>query len=148
MDTDILTLWRHGNEGVKSRIAEYVRRHQTLPALTSTTVLEVYFGFENKAHRVGSLSDLDQRDLTATKKLIDSIPVKLAFDHEAARIAAFVLSQLGEKRRRHLLNDVLIAATAAANGHGVATKNARDFNLIREIISCRSDLRRLFVEIW
>ncbi|MGH9764842.1 MAG: type II toxin-antitoxin system VapC family toxin, partial [Blastocatellia bacterium] len=73
----------------------------------------------------------------------------------AARIAAAVFSRpefaiklrrLPKDRCLSLGNDLLIAATALANGCGVATANRKDFELIESLLP--TNLGPLYLAIW
>ncbi len=55
LDTNIVTAWRYRKSGVVTAITDYQSRLKLLPALTSITVHETLYGFENKARRLESL---------------------------------------------------------------------------------------------
>jgi predicted nucleic acid-binding protein len=131
---------------VRKQIQEYIDNHKTLPALTSTTVFEALCGFELKAHKSSGLSELDERHLRETKELFDSVPDILPFDHRAGELAAYIYGRLSKKNQSKHFRDLLIASTALANGYGVATRNQKDFELLRSVLS--PDHPSLFIIRW
>jgi predicted nucleic acid-binding protein len=134
MDTNVFTEWRYGKLELLKRLQGYTDYHKTLPALTSTTVFEALAGFEMKAHKNRGLSELDERNLRATKELFDQVSDILPFDHHAGELAAFIYGRLTDRNKSKLLKDLLIASTAVANGYGVATRNQKDFEFLGGIL--------------
>lgn len=128
LDTNILTAWRYRKPGVVTAITDYQSRLKLLPALTSITVHETLYGFENKAAKYGSLDEQTKRDRLAIEQLINSCVV-LSFDQRAAEIAAYIIPRLPKNIPKQTLLDGLISATALAHGYGIAT-NDRGFELI------------------
>jgi predicted nucleic acid-binding protein len=128
LDTNIVTAWRYRKLGVVTAITDYQSRLKLLPALTSITVHETLYGFENKAAKSGKLDDRTRQDRLAIEQLINSCVV-LPFDQRAAEIAAYIIPRLPKNIPKQTLLDGLISATALAYGYGIAT-NDRGFELI------------------
>jgi len=144
IDTDILTDWRYQKPYVQRAISDYITRAKRPPALTSLSVFEALFGFENKAAKSGSLDDRTVQDRLKTEELISFCPV-LPFDQPAAAIAAYIFSRLSKSHRNKHWRDTFIAATALAHGHGIATRNRKDFQLIAENLPASQSLLRVVV---
>lgn len=128
LDTNILTAWRYQKHGVVTAISDYQSRLKLLPALTSITVHEALYGFENKEAKAGALDEQTRGDRAATELLIKSCVV-LPFDERAAEIAAYIVPRLPKNIPKESLLDALIAAIALAHRHGVATRD-RGFETI------------------
>ncbi|MDX6404822.1 MAG: hypothetical protein QOH70_2277 [Blastocatellia bacterium] len=128
LDTNIVTAWRYRKSGVVIAITDYQSRLKLLPALTSITVHETLYGFENKAAKSGNLDEQTKQDRVAIEQLINSCVV-LPFDQRAAEIAAYIIPRLPKNIPKQTLLDGLISATALAHGYGIAT-NDHGFELI------------------
>ncbi len=94
--------------------------------MSAVVVLELASGCRTRRHR-DALDDL--------VKPFEKAGRILTPDLSTFRDAGLVLAKLGEdgigtQHRRQLVNDVLIAVTAARNGAVVVTANSRDFALI------------------
>jgi predicted nucleic acid-binding protein len=122
LDTNILTAWRNQTPGVIAAINDYQSRLKLLPALTAITVHKALYGFENTIAKSGALDDRTKKDHLAMKQLINSCMV-LPFDQRATEIAAYMVPRLPKNIPKQSLLDALIAATALAQGHGVATRD-------------------------
>lgn len=144
IDTDILTDWRYQKPYVQNAIRDYITRAKRPPAITSISVFEALFGFENKAARVGALDDRTLQDRLRCEQLISVCPV-LPFDQPAATIAAYIFSRLSQSHRNKHWRDIFITATALAHGHGIATRNRDDFVLIAENLPLSHSLLRLVI---
>ena len=143
LDTNIVTAWRYRKSGVVTSIAAYQSRIKLLPALTSITVHESLYGFENKAAKTGKLDDRTKQDRLVIEQLINSCVV-LPFDQRAAEIAAYIIPRLPKNIPKQTLLDGLISATALAHGYGIAT-NDRGFELIGQHVPGDLILR---VDFW
>lgn len=143
LDTNILTAWRFQRARVVAAIADYQSRLKLFPALTSITVHETLYGFENKAAKSGRLDDRTRQDRLAIEQLINSCVV-LPLDQRAAEIAAYIIPRLPKNIPKQTLLDGLISATALAHGYGIAT-NDRGFELIGQHTPGDSILR---VDFW
>jgi len=70
----------------------------------------------------------------------------LPFDSEAAAIAAYICANIGKSKYNQHLNDIFIVATALAHGHGAATQNKKDFEMIANHLPQRNQF--LSLAIW
>jgi predicted nucleic acid-binding protein len=145
LDTCTLTDWRYKKPAICQRINDYIRGHGQAPALSSVTVFEALQGFEKKFYDQGGIAERDRDDLAATQLLISQAAEVVAFDDRAAGIAAYIFPRLTQSERNRHWQDVFIAATAIANGYGVATAD-RGFELIGSKLSI--DHPALYLAIW
>ncbi len=122
LDNNILTAWRYQKRGVLDAIAAYQSRLKSLPALTSMTVYEALYGFENSAAKSDELNQRTKQDRIKLEGLIKACVV-LPFDQASAEIAAYIIPRLPKNIPKDTLLDTLIAATALAHGFGVATRD-------------------------
>ncbi|MGB8509056.1 MAG: PIN domain-containing protein [Pyrinomonadaceae bacterium] len=129
LDSNILTAWRYQKSGILEAIGAYQSRLKLLPALSAMTVYEVLYGFENVLLKAQGDAERTRLDRAKTDGLINSCMV-LPFNQDAAKIAAYLVPRLPKSIPKDTLLDALIAATALAHGHGVATRNREDFELI------------------
>lgn len=128
LDNNILTAWRYQKQGVLEAIAAYQSRLKFLPALTSMTVYEALYGFENSQVKSNKLSEQTKQDRIKTELLIKACVV-LPFNQASAEIAAYIIPRLPKNIPKDTLLDALIAATALGHGFGVATRD-KGFELI------------------
>ncbi|MGI8565954.1 MAG: type II toxin-antitoxin system VapC family toxin [Pyrinomonadaceae bacterium] len=129
LDSDMLTAWRYQKREVLGAIAAYQSQLKLFLALTSMTVYEAIYGFENKSFKPNEPNEQTRQDRLKTEQLIKSCVV-LPFDQRAAEIAAYIVPRLSKNMPKELLRDVFIAATALAHRYGIATRNKKDFDLI------------------
>jgi predicted nucleic acid-binding protein len=129
LDSNIVTAWRYPKRGILEAIASYQSRIKLLPALSAITVYEVIYGLENSLAKDQGNTEKTRIDLSKANQLINSCIV-LPFDNNSAKIAAYIIPRLSKNIPKDTLLDALIAATALAHGYGVATRNAKDFELI------------------
>ncbi|MFN2455276.1 MAG: type II toxin-antitoxin system VapC family toxin [Pyrinomonadaceae bacterium] len=133
LDNDVLTHWRNQQPYAVAAISAYQTRLKRPPALTSMTYFEVIFGIDNGVARHGLSAERAERYRNNMDALSRGCGV-LPFDRTAAEIAAYVCANSDELYKKHW-KDVLIAATALAHGHGVATGNKKHFELIGNTLS-------------
>lgn len=142
LDNDVFTHWRNRHQYVKREINNYIRRIKKPPALTSMTIFEALYGIESEVVK-GRLSvELAQQYKVKIEETRESWEV-LAFDRESAAIAAYIFPRLSRKELKDHWKDLFIAATAVAHGYGVATSNARDFELIASHLPDSNPLLRI-----
>src|SRR6266498_3081760 len=89
IDTDVLTDWRYQRPYAVNEIRKYLERSKRPPALTSMSVFEAFYGFENAIAKSGGANDRTQQDRRNLERLIAACPV-LPFDQAAARIASYL----------------------------------------------------------
>ena len=94
--------------------------------MSSVVAMELFAGCRTK-HQ--------QSELKSFLKPFEKAKRVIAPDHSGFLEAGIVLARLGAQgedviRRRQLVNDILIAVTAAQAGAVVITANAQDFSLI------------------
>ncbi len=145
LDTDVLTDWRNQRPHTLRHINDYFIRQSKPPALTAFTVFEMLQGFEKVAAKPGGLDERTQKDRAQAEQLVQMCDV-LPFDQTAAAIAAYIFPRLSQSERNKHWCDVFIAATALAHGHGLATRNERDFKLIAQHLP--PDHRLLRLAVW
>lgn len=129
LDNDVFTHWRNGQLYVKREIDGYVDRFQKPPALTSAAVFEALYGIEHELSKDKITEEQAANYHNRINQLIQPCEV-LSFDSAAAEIAAYICANVGKSNYNKHWNDIFIAATALAHGHGVATQNKKDFELI------------------
>jgi len=144
LDTDVFNDWRFQKQHAKQAIKDYISNHKAPPAMTSMTVFEVLYGFEKRAAESGGLDERTRRDRDKVEQLIQYCGV-LSFDQTAAAIAAYVFPRLSQRERNKHWGDTFTAATVLAHGHGVATRNREDFELIANHLPPSHPLLRLAV---
>lgn len=144
LDSNILTAWRYQKRGILEEIVSYQSRLKLLPALTSMTVYEAIYGFENALAKAQGNVEQARSDFLNVDLLINSCLI-LPFDYSSAKIAAYIVPRLPKNIPKNTLLDALIAATALAHGYGVATRNREDFELIGQRVPSDLTLR---LAIW
>jgi predicted nucleic acid-binding protein len=131
LDNDIFNAWRYGrDQRVLRAIANYQSRIKLFPFLTSMTVYQALYGFENKSIKPDEPNEQTRQARIRTEQLIQACGDTLPFNQRAAEISAYIVPRLSKNIPKGTLVDVFIAATALAHGYGVATRNRKDFELI------------------
>src|SRR5713226_5691941 len=144
LDNDLFTHWRNKHQYVLREIAEYHSRLKQIPALTSVTLFESLWGVENAAVKKEVTDEESTRYRGRIEQLSEDCEV-LPFDRTAAGIAAYSFARLSRSDQKKLWRDFVTTATALAHGHGVATGNRRDFELIAENLPSTFPLLRLAI---
>src|SRR5215210_3291132 len=129
LDNDIFNAWRHGDQRVLVAITDYQSRLEFFPALTSMTVFQALYGFENKSIKPDEPNEQTKQARIRTQQLVKSCDV-LPFNQRSAEIAAYIVPRLSKNIPKGTMIDAFIAATALAHGYGVATRNRKDFDQI------------------
>jgi predicted nucleic acid-binding protein len=145
LDTDVLNDWRFRKSATLKAIEEYIAAIKAPPALTATTVFEAIHGFEKAIVKVGTINEKIKQGKERVQDLIRECDV-LAFNQEAAEIAAYIYPRLPKSERQQHGADIFIASTALAHEHGVATRNQSDYELIAR--HAPSQYPPLRIEIW
>jgi predicted nucleic acid-binding protein len=133
LDNDIFNAWRYGDQRVLIAIADYQSRLEFFPSLTSMTVFQALYGFENKSIRPDEPNEQTKQARIATEQLVKSCEV-LPFNQHSAEIAAYIVPRLSKNIPKGTMIDAFIVATALAHGYGVATRNRKDFEIIASYI--------------
>jgi predicted nucleic acid-binding protein len=145
LDNDLFTPWRNQHPQVSQNIKEYVRRLKSFPKLAAITIFEARWGVEKEIAKDRGLNQDLTQCLVTIDQLVQCCEV-LSFDQRAASIAAFIFGRLPKNQRNEHWQDVFVAATALANGYGVATKNRKDFELIGQHLPPHAPVLRL--DVW
>jgi tRNA(fMet)-specific endonuclease VapC len=94
-------------------------------ALSAVTASELLYGL----HRAQTTAQRDRRN--AYLEAIFTEMTVLAFDLAVAQVHAVMSAELDRSGRRVGAHDLIIAATAMANGYRVATRDLRSFPKIQ-----------------
>lgn len=103
-------------------------------AISVVSLTELHFGVlvapdeETRARRV--------RRLGAVEAHFDALPLDAAAARECGRLHAAVAQRGGQPRRRAL--DLAIAATANVHGVPLLTYNAKDFQIVDDLVDVRA----------
>jgi predicted nucleic acid-binding protein len=102
-------------------------------AISAASLAELHFG----VLVAGSDDERARRSqrLGIVEATFDPLPVDAAVAREWGRLAAAVVSRGGKPRRRAL--DLVIAATANAHQVPLLTLNAKDFDLLGDLVDVR-----------
>jgi predicted nucleic acid-binding protein len=144
IDTDVLTDWRYQKPYAINEIRKYLERSKRPPALTSMSVFEAFYGFENTIAKTDLVNDRTQQDLSNLERLVAACPV-LPFDQASAKIASYLFPRLSKSDQSKHGRDVFIIATVVAHGYGIATRNKSDFELIGGLLSANHPMLRLAI---
>ncbi len=129
LDTNVFSHWRNQKPYAKREIDDYIRRLGKPPALPSATIFESLYGVERQLSK-GEIKEDDVVKYRSTIEAVSRHCEILPFDSKAAKVAAYICANIGKSKYNQHLNDIFIVATALAHGHGVATQNKKDFELI------------------
>ena len=102
-------------------------------AISVVSITELHFG-------VLVATDADERArradrLAAVEATFDPLPVSVEIARGWGRLAAAVAQRGGKPRRRQI--DLVIAATAQAEGVPLLTHNLSDFEIIKDLVDVR-----------
>ncbi|MHB8470255.1 MAG: PIN domain-containing protein [Gaiellaceae bacterium] len=102
-------------------------------AISAASLAELHFG----VLVAGSDDERARRSqrLGVVEATFDPLPVDAAVAREWGRLAAALVSRGGKPRRRAV--DLVIAATANAHQVPLLTLNAKDFNLLADLVDVR-----------
>ena len=102
-------------------------------AISAASLAELHFG----VLVAGSDDERARRSqrLGIVEATFDPLPVDAAVAREWGRLAAALVSRGGKPRRRAV--DLVIAATANAHQVPLLTLNAKDFNLLADLVDVR-----------
>jgi tRNA(fMet)-specific endonuclease VapC len=127
LDSDTTSELSRGHPGVTRRARAYLAAHGRF-TLSAVTVFERLRGYRDALRRGRPFGEhLRRFEMFAASCLV------LVIDERVADAAATLWAQL-PLRRRSAVGDILIAATAAANGLPLVTRNRRDFQPMADIV--------------
>ena len=112
-DTTVLIDYYRGDVDAQ-RLVDAVRTGAMTASFSPVTSYELWIGMRSREEELNYLAVL---------RRFDEAPLTSAM----ARQAAYWLRGTGERPREDLIRDALIAATAAARGEVIYTRNVRDF---------------------
>ena len=122
LDTNIISYWMRGDEGVIGRIKE---NSPADLALSAITLAEILYGIEKSPVKKKERRLKIERIVL----LLDLYP----FGESAAEKYGVVRAQLEKEGTPISERDIQIAAIAMANRLTVVTHNVKEFNRIREL---------------
>jgi predicted nucleic acid-binding protein len=114
------------NPGAKEEFES--RTHRPLLFMSSVVTLELLAGCRTSRQETALANFLKPFEKAA--RIIT--PDHACFREAGRVLAGLGRDQIGTAHRRQIVNDVLIAVTAARSGAVVVTSNARDFALIEK----------------
>ena len=129
LDTNVFTHWRNQKEYALREIKSYFARLKKTPALPSATIFESLYGVEKQLAKK-EITNEQAAQYRLKIEIVSRTCDILPFNENAAAIAAYICANIGKSKYNQHLNDIFIASTALAHGHGVATQNKKDFELI------------------
>ena len=145
LDTDIFTPLRNKQEYVMREVKSYFSRVKRLPALSSMTLFEAWWGFASEVKKgeiTAESGNFYQRRIDDLCQAHEVLPINA----EVARIAAHIYAHLSQSDRNKHWRDLFIVATALAHGYGVASNNYKDFALIAQHLPPSHST--LCLEVW
>lgn len=105
-------------------------------AISAMSLAELHFGV--LVARSARVRAERLRRLSVIEKTFDALPVDDAVAREYGRLAAGVGVGVGVRQPRARVSDLLIAATAAAHGATLWTRNADDLAGLDKLLDVRS----------
>jgi len=127
LDSDTTSELSRGHPAVTRRARAYLSEHGRF-TLSAVTVFERLRGYRDALRRGQRFEEhLLRFEMFAASCLV------LGVDGRVADVAATIWAHL-PLRRRNAVGDILIAATAVANGLPLVTRNRRDFQPIAAIV--------------
>ncbi|HEU4344698.1 MAG TPA: type II toxin-antitoxin system VapC family toxin [Candidatus Binatia bacterium] len=118
IDSSVLIAWERDQLDLETRIASYAEEDFAISAVTASELL-------HGVHRARTSAQRSRRE-AFVEGLLSRIPV-FSFDLLTARVHARLSSELAAKRTAVGPHDLIIAATAIANGYTVAARDERSF---------------------
>jgi predicted nucleic acid-binding protein len=118
IDSSALIAWERDRLDLESRLADYAEEEFAVSAITASELL-------HGVHRATTAVRRTQRE-AFVEGLLSRLPV-VSFDLVTARVHARLSAELGLKGTSVGPHDLIIAATALAKGHAVATRDERSF---------------------
>jgi tRNA(fMet)-specific endonuclease VapC len=121
IDSSVLIAWERDQLNLETQMARYADDNFAISAITASELL-------HGVHRATTPARRSRRE-AFVEGLLSRIPI-LSFDLVTARVHARLSSELAAQRIPVGPRDLIIAATAVANGYAVATRDERSFRKI------------------
>jgi tRNA(fMet)-specific endonuclease VapC len=121
IDSSVLIAWERDQLNLETQMARYADENFAISAITASELL-------HGVHRATTPAWRSRRE-AFVEGLLSRIPI-LSFDLVTARVHARLSSELAAQRIPVGPHDLIIAATAVANGYAVATRDERSFRKI------------------
>ena len=118
IDSSVLIAWERDQLDLEAQMAHYAEEDFAISAVTASELL-------HGVHRATTPARRSRRE-AFVEGLLSRIPV-FSFDLVTARVHARLSSELAAKRTAVGLHDLIIGATAIANGYAVAARDERSF---------------------
>jgi len=118
IDSSVLVAWERDQRDIETQFAEYPDEDFAISAITASELL-------HGVHRAATPARRSQRE-AFVEGLLSRLPI-ISFDLVTARIHARLSAELAIKGTAVGAHDLIIAATAMAGGHAVATRDERSF---------------------
>jgi tRNA(fMet)-specific endonuclease VapC len=118
IDSSVLIAWERDQLDIETQLASHADDEVAISAITASELL-------HGVHRATTPARRNQREVFV-EGLLSRLPI-LSIDLVTARIHARLSAQLAIKGSAVGAHDLLIAATAMARGHAVATRDERSF---------------------
>ncbi len=118
IDSSVLIAWERDRLDLKNRLADFAEEDFAISAITASELL-------HGVYRAASPARRGQRE-AFVEGLLSRLPI-ISFGLVTARIHARLSAELAMKGTAVGAHDLIIAATAMANGYVVATRDERSF---------------------
>lgn len=118
IDSSVLIAWERDQLNLETQMARYADEDFAISAITASELL-------HGVHRATTPARRSQRE-AFVEGLLSRIPV-FSFDLVTARVHARLSSELATQKTPVGPHDLIIAATAIANGYAVAARDERSF---------------------
>ena len=118
IDSSVLIAWERKQLDLETQVADHVEEDFAISAMTASELL-------HGVHRATTPARRSQRE-AFVEGLLLRIPV-FSFSLVTARVHARLSSELAAKKISVGPHDLIIAATAMANGYAVAARDERSF---------------------
>ena len=118
IDSSVLIAWERDQLNLATQMTRYADEDFAISAITASELL-------HGVHRATPPARRSQRE-AFVEGLLSRIPV-FSFDLVTARVHARLSSELARQRIPVGPHDLIIAATAIANGYAVAARDERSF---------------------
>lgn len=118
-DTTFIIDLGRGDSAAFNKLSELKSRKEAL-AITSVTTFELFQG----------ATGLSEKELKLFSKFVDNSMI-VPVEHDAAKVAGIIRSQMGKRGIRLEALDCLIAGVVIAGNDVLLTRNVKDFSPIK-----------------